>query len=279
MTETNLSRSTDSQIDFAPPPQFEDGARTHDAPISREDARQAANNMATPVGQNGAMNDLPDEKRIRLLLLGDHGLFRASLARLLALESGFEVVGECDTSAEALKILNGSSVAVILLDFNVAAEHATDFISAAQAAGYKGQFLIIAGKANAEGSAVALKLGVAGIFLKSEAPERLIQAIRLVTTGAVWVDPRIIQLLVDQCVNHPPGHGAQKSKNLLEDREQKALSGILGGLTNKKIAAGMGLSEGGVKNILQCLFAKAGVRTRSQLVRMALEGSLGNVRE
>jgi alpha-L-fucosidase len=49
----------------------------------------------------------------------------------------------------------------------------------------------------------------------------------------------------------------------------------LGGLTNKKIGANIGLSESSVKAIVQRLFAKASVRTRSQLVRVALEGSLG----
>jgi hypothetical protein len=57
------------------------------------------------------------------------------------------------------------------------------------------------------------------------------------------------------------------------------LLGILGGLTNRKIADGMGLSESSVKNILQGLFHKTGVRTRSQLVRLVLEGSLGNMRQ
>ena len=47
------------------------------------------------------------------------------------------------------------------------------------------------------------------------------------------------------------------------------------GLTTKKIGVTMGLSESQVKNILQGLFAKTGVRKRSQLVRMAMEGSIG----
>ena len=51
------------------------------------------------------------------------------------------------------------------------------------------------------------------------------------------------------------------------------------GLTNKKIGTNMGLSESSVKNIVQRLFGKAGVKTRSQLVRVALEGSLGTTRQ
>ena len=223
------------------------------------------------------MREQTDENRIRLVLL-DHGLFRASLARLLASESDFEVVGECGTSAEALKMLNGSPVDVVLLDFDLGAEHSNDLISAARKAGYQGRFLIVAGTTDAERSAKALKFGASGIFLKSEAPERLVQAIRLIASGAVWVDQRIIQLLADQCLNQPR-RGDQDSGNALETREQRALLGILGGLTNRDIAEGMGISESSVKNVLQGLFSRTGVRKRSQLVRLALEGSLGNVHQ
>lgn len=223
------------------------------------------------------MNDHPDENRTRLVLLDDHCLFRASLARLLASEPGFEVVGEYGTSAEVLEILHGSAVDVVLLDLNLGTENTVDFMSAARGAGYPGRFLIVTGRTDAESSAFALKLGASGVFLKSDAPDRLVQAIRLIATGAVWIDQRIIQLLADECVNRPHGKMEQNCGRL-EEREQRVLLGILGGLTNKKIGTGMGLSESSVKNILQGLFSKTGVRKRSQLVRLALEGSLGRVR-
>jgi DNA-binding NarL/FixJ family response regulator len=234
-------------------------------------------NVARPAAPDTTAHDQTDENRIRLVVLDDHGLYRASLARLLASEGGFAVVGECSTPAEALEMLQGSPVDVVLLDFDVGPGNANDFISAAQKAGYHGRFLIVAGAPNAQCSAMALKLGASGIFLKSEAPERLVQAIRVIATGAVWIDRRIIQLLADQCLNQPQ-RTDQTSGGALEDRQQKVLLGILGGLTNRRIADGMGVSEGSIKNILQSLFTRTGVRTRSQLVRMALDGSLGNVR-
>ena len=224
------------------------------------------------------MHDQTNENRVRLVVLDNHGLFRASLARLLASVSGFEVVGECGTSAEALEMLNGSPVDVVLLDFDFGAEHANDLISAARKAGYRGRFLIVAGTTDAERSANALRFGASGVFLKSEVPERLVQAIRVIASGAVWIDQKIIQLLADQCLNQPR-RGDQESGSALEIREQRALLGILGGLTNRKIGDNMGLSESSIKSVVQQLFVRAGVRTRSQLVRMALEGSLGAARE
>ncbi len=218
----------------------------------------------------------PIASRIRLVLLDDHGLFRSSLGRLLASEPDLDVAGECGTSAEALEILRSSTVDVVLLDFDVGTEHGNDFISAARQAGYQGRFLIVAGSANVGSSAVALKLGASGVFLKSESPERLVQAIRLVGSGGIWVDQKIIQLLVDQLINRHPALEVQRFNGPLEDRERNVLMGILGGLTNRKIGDNMGLSESNVKNIVQRLFGKAGVKTRGQLVRVAFEGSLAD---
>ena len=164
-----------------------------------------------PTARNAAMNDQTQESRIRLVLLDDHGLFRASLGRLLASEPDFEVAGECGTSAEALEVLKGSTVDVVLLDFDVGTEHGNDFISAARQGGYQGRFLIVAGSADVRNSAIALKLGASGIFLKSEAPDRLVQAIRLVENGGIWVDQRIIQLLADQLINRYPRLEDQRS--------------------------------------------------------------------
>ena len=57
----------------------------------------------------------------------------------------------------------------------------------------------------------------------------------------------------------------------LTSRETEVLRYLVQGLANKEIAGRMNLSESGVKNTLQQLFTKTGVRTRSQLVRVALE--------
>jgi len=224
------------------------------------------------------MHEQTQENRIRLVLVDDQALFRASLGRFLASQPGLEVAGECGTATEALEILKGSSVDVVLLDLDLRTERADDLISAARRAGYTGRFLIVAGAADAQELAAAINLGASGIFLKSEAPDRLVQAIRLVASGAAWVDQKVIQLLADQLVDRPQlGH--RRSGNLLTEREEKVLLGILGGLTNRKIGDNIGLSEGTVKSVVQQLFVRAGVRTRGQLVRVALEGSLGTTRD
>lgn len=221
------------------------------------------------------MSDQTAAPPIRLVILDQFGLFRVSLGRLLASEPGFEVAGECATPAEALAILARSPIDIILLDFDVCTEQGGDFISAARAAGYQGRFLIVAGSLDARKSALALKLGASGIFLKSEAPDRLLHAIRVVAEGEAWIDRKVIQLLADELIDRYPALDSQVHGNPLDERERQVLIGIVGGLSNRKIGENMGLSESSVKNVVQRLFSKAGVKTRSQLVRVALERPLG----
>ncbi len=217
-----------------------------------------------------------EENQIRIVLLDAHGLFRTSLARYLGSETGFEIAGECGTSAEALEILRRSTVDIILLDVENAGK---EFIFAARETGYQGNFLVVAGAPDARNSALALKHGASGIFLKSDPPGRLVQAIRLVADGGVWVDQKVIQLIADQLIDGSPPWDDQETAGALEARERTVLLGILAGLSNKKIGANMGISESSVKNVVQRLFGKAGVKTRTQLVRVALEGSLGMTRQ
>jgi DNA-binding NarL/FixJ family response regulator len=225
------------------------------------------------------MNDETQHSRIRLILLDNHGLFRASLGHLLAAEPDLEVAGGCGASSEALELLKTTTVDIVLLDFDVGTEHGNDFIEAARQTGYQGRFLIVAGSADVQHSAMALKFGASGIFLKSDTPDHLLQAIRIVGNGGTWVDRGILQLLADHSIDRYPRIEHQKSGASLEDRERDVLQGIVEGLTNRKIGDNVGVSESCIKNVVQRLFQKAGVNTRSQLVRAALDGSLDTTLE
>ena len=210
-------------------------------------------------------------ERIRLLLIDDHILFRDGLSRLLALEPDLEVVACCGTVAEALETVDTKPVDVVLLDYDLGDDHGSHFISSARRAGYQGKVLMVTAGMSAKESSTALHLGASGIFLKHNSPGTLAKAVRLIMGGEIWVDPKVIQLMADRVDQRDE----ERINPLLTEREQQVLRGIFEGLTNKEIGAQLGVTDGAVKATLQQLFQKTGVRTRSQLVRIALEGSLG----
>lgn len=204
---------------------------------------------------------------IRLLLVDDHSLFRESLSRLLDSEPDFSVVAHCGTTDEAVRELGAQPVDLLLLDYDLGEENGLNFIQRARSAGYGGRiFVITAGMTDAE-SVRALSLGVCGIFLKHSPPAMLSEAIRKVMAGETWIDQRCIQSLV-RAVKSP---GEQRGRKALTERESAVLKGVFEGLSNKEIGGVLNISEASVKSALQQLFLKTGVRTRSQLVRVALE--------
>jgi two-component system, NarL family, nitrate/nitrite response regulator NarL len=217
------------------------------------------------------MSDNFHPSQVRLCLVHERALFRESLARLLAAEPDFALIDECATPAGALESLARSSVDVVLLDLGD--EGAMDFMAAARKVGYDSKFLIVTSTVDATSSAQALKLGASGIFLEFNSSARLIQAIRLVANGESWLDHSLIQMLAGR---YPAFEDPRLRIENLTCRQQTVIEGVVDGLSNRKIADRLGMSEGTVKSTLQQLFNKVGVRTRSQLVSAALRGGLSD---
>jgi len=205
--------------------------------------------------------------KVRILLLDDHSLFREGLSRLLEGEPDLEMAACCASVGEATDVLSQKPIDLVLLDYDLGKERGFEFITQAREWGFQGRFLMVtAGMSDAE-SVRALDLGVSGIFPKHSSPAFLTQAIRKVMAGETWLDENAIQALV-RASKHPKEANQTKS---FTERETHVLHGVFEGLSNKEIGARLNISESSVKAALQQLFQKTGVRTRSQLVRIALE--------
>lgn len=177
------------------------------------------------------------------------------------------MVAHCATCQEALEALSREVIDLVLLDYDLGEETGLQFIRRAREAGYKGRIFIVTAGMTDSDSVRALGQGVCGIFLKHSSPALLSEAIRKVVAGETWIDQRCIQTLV-QAVEKT---GEQERRKQLSGREREVLKGVFEGLSNKEIAQQLGISEASVKSALQQLFMKTSVRTRSQLVRVALE--------
>jgi len=179
----------------------------------------------------------------------------------------FHMVAHCATSSQALKILSQEKIDLVLLDYDLGEEYGFEFIRRARDTGYTGRIFIVTAGMNDADSVRAMGYGICGIFLKHSSPALLSEAVRKVIAGETWIDQRCIQAIV-QAVDRT--HQQERRKQLT-DRERQVLLTVFEGLSNKEIAARLDLSEASVKSALQQLFAKTGVRTRSQLVRVALQ--------
>ena len=204
---------------------------------------------------------------VRILFIDDHKLFRESVVRLLEQEPALEVAAQCATLAEANRIIATTHVDVVLLDYDLGEEVGTDFLNVLRRTKSDVKVLMVTGGMGASATLKAVDSGVSGIILKHSDPHQLMDAIRRVSAGETWWDTGVLHSLGANA--HRSIH--EENVKSLTDRQRQVLRSILDGLTNKEIAAQMQASETSIKASIQELFVKAGVRTRSQLVRIAIE--------
>ena len=204
---------------------------------------------------------------IRLLLIDDHTLFRESLSRLLQSEQGLEVVANCSSLIEAVRILKSHEIDMVLLDLDLGSEKGADLLEDLQAIGFEGKVLLVTAGVNDRDVPGMIRKGIAGIFMKHNPPALLVQGIRDAMNGKVLFEQDLLKRVFEAAGE---SHSEPRHTGLTA-RERLVLSLVFEGLTNKEVADRIQISESAVKSCLQHLFTKTGVRTRSQLVRVALE--------
>jgi two-component system nitrate/nitrite response regulator NarL len=204
-------------------------------------------------------------KVINLLLVDDHPMFREGLARTIEKELDLKVVGQCESSAEALAMLN-RNVDMVLLDVDLGDERALGFVEAARKASFDGQILVVTAGVSGHEAVTLLQAGVTGIIHKRHSGRILCDSIRKLASGESVLEEKYLTSLV-RSVDRTKAVANPK----LSERDRALLRHILEGLTNREIGANLNISEGAVKASLSLLFEKLNVRSRTQLVKIALE--------
>ena len=213
---------------------------------------------------------------VRVLLVDDHQLFRECLRRVLEANASFQVVAEAASLSEVLALLDGGAafdLALIDLQLNTQ-DHAADGLAVLETLRRTqpatASVLLTAG-AERDQLRHAIQTLAASVFLKSEPISDLFVAMDRTLQGRVWVSSGANLLLLEEPAATPEPATAEAS---FTARELLVLRWITEGLSNKEIASQLTISEASVKALLQTIFKKTSVRTRSQVVRYVFECGL-----
>jgi len=215
---------------------------------------------------------------LRLLLVDDHTLFRESLRRLLESEQGLVMCGDFATAAEAFTAVQGGlEFDAALVDYElsgagIAYANGLELVRRIRELRADARVLMVtAGMGTAELVRAVTELN-AGIFLKTEPTVELMLAIQRTAAGERWISSRAsLALMASTDVSAMP---EQRGGEKFSVRESRVLRGVLEGQSNKEIGAQLEMTESSVKAVLQKLFERTGVRSRSQLVRYAIEAQI-----
>jgi DNA-binding NarL/FixJ family response regulator len=201
-------------------------------------------------------------------MVDDHTLFREGLCRLLETTPDFRIVGQCANVPEAISLLSKTPADVVLLDYDLGYEQGNRLFVDLKDRQIEVKVLMVTAGMTDSATLQVMEAGASGIFLKHSGPDQLVSAIHRVANSEIWLDAGAVRSLVTA---RNAGADRIEITRPLTSRQSQVIGGILDGLGNKEIASKLNLSESSVKAVIQELFRKAGVRTRSQLVRIAIE--------
>ncbi|HZX32232.1 MAG TPA: response regulator [Rhodocyclaceae bacterium] len=144
--------------------------------------------------------DLPrlESPVIRILITDDHAMVREGLKQLFSFVDDIEVVGEAGDGARALELLARGGIDVLLLDLNMPGLCGKELVSAIRSRYPDLPILVLTMNIEQQVAHGALKAGANGYLSKDQEPETLIEAVRTVAAGGLFIDPRHSEALADR---------------------------------------------------------------------------------
>jgi two-component system NarL family response regulator len=211
-----------------------------------------------------------EEKRtratpIQVVVADDHAVVRAGIIGNLELQRELKVVAEASDGVEALALIKKHVPDIAVLDLRMPRMDGLDVIREVSALKLKTKVIVMTTFENQEDIQNAMKAGARAYLLKDCPREALLEAIRRVYAGEVYLLPQIAQLLIERM-----------QKPQLSPRELEVLSTLASGKSNKEIGVQLHITEGTVKTHVESLLLKLGVASRTLAIREAVR--LGLVR-
>jgi DNA-binding NarL/FixJ family response regulator len=220
---------------------------------------------------------VPHAAPIRVFLIDPHALLRHGLRMLLASEGDIEIVGEADTGAAAIDHVAAGNPDVVLMDIAAPGANGIGTIRLIKERCPTTQVLVLTAQSDAEIFREAAAAGAVGYILKDISPTNLSNAIRAVYGGATMINPVLARQMVEgiaQDESAPAGGGMPRRAHRLTPRETNILVEVAQGLSDKEIAAKLGLSESRVKNCLRTLYGRFNLRNRAHAGAFAVRRGL-----
>ena len=207
--------------------------------------------------------------RIRILLADDHQVLRSGLRALLSLEPDFEVVAEASDGRAAVRLTETYRPDVVVMDISMPEMDGLKAAEEIHELGLPPKIVILTVHADEDYLFRTLKAGASGYVHKSSADRELIDAIRTVYRGEVFLYPSAIRKLLGEYLR---GGGKQADeKERLTNREREVLKATAEGYTNNEIAEQLVISPKTVDTYRQRIMEKLDLHHRSELIRYALK--------
>ena len=200
---------------------------------------------------------------IRIVVADDHPIVRSGIVANLMQQRDMKVVAEGKDGLEALALIKKYLPDVVLLDLRMPRLDGLDVVAEINALHLNTKVIVITTYENPEDIQRSVKAGARAYLLKDCSQQVLLEAVRRVYLGEIFLLPQIAQKLVDQMQNPQ-----------ISPRELEVLKSVASGKSNKEIGVQLFISEGTVKTHVANLLTKLEVPGRTSAVREAVRRGL-----
>jgi len=201
--------------------------------------------------------------RIQIVVADDHPIVREGVVANLRRQRDLKVIGEANDGAEVLEFIKQNRPDIALLDLRMPHMNGLEVLPALNELKLQTKVIVMTAFENEEDIQCSMKAGARGYLLKGCPQQILVDAIRRVFNGEVYLPPPIAQKLVDRM-----------QKPQLSRRELEVLRAVAAGKSNKEIGAQLFISEGTVKTHVESLLEKLSAKTRTCAVKAAVRRGL-----
>ena len=211
-------------------------------------------------------------KAISVLLVDDHAMFRAGIKALLEAEGRVEVIGEASSGDEAVDLVRQLKPNVVVMDLSMPDSNGLEATRRIAALELDTNVLVLTVHAEEEYLVPVVEAGASGYLTKTSADTDLLEAIRVVARGQVFLPPKATTLLLKRykAAKSDDAPGVQD----LSAREQEVLALTAEGFSSREIGKKLFISPKTVDTYRSRIMDKLGLSHRSELVRFALRVGL-----
>ena len=211
---------------------------------------------------------------IRILLADDHAVVRSGLHMLLEAQPDFDIVGEAETGAVAVAMVEELRPDAVLMDIQMPDLNGIEATKIIKEISPETAVLALTMHEDDHYFFEMLHAGASGYVLKRAAPDELVNAIRTVCRGEVFLYPTMAKRLVTDYLKRADKNDTEKGYSNLTPREQEVLTLIAEGYSNAEIANDLFISIKTVDRHRENIMRKLNMHSRIDLVKYAIRTGL-----
>jgi len=216
--------------------------------------------------------------KAKVLLVDDHPIVRQGLGQLINEEPDLSIVGEAEDFQQALAAIDTANPDVAIVDISLKDRSGIELIKEIRAKRPDLPILVLSMHDESLHAERVLRAGAKGYIMKQEATEQVMNAIRRVLRGEVYLSERMSSRMVNRLVAGPQNVGGSPIERL-SDREFEVFQMIGQGVGPSEIAEKLGLSVKTVETHRERIKEKLNLASGSELIRYAMQYVMDEMRE